>query len=46
MEEFIIQIKSSTALRNYYSMISNLAHQTAEQIYITKNVEDDIVVIS
>ncbi|MDD2401544.1 MAG: type II toxin-antitoxin system Phd/YefM family antitoxin [Clostridia bacterium] len=41
-----MQIKSSTALRNDYSMISNLAHQTAEPIYITKNGEGDVVVMS
>jgi prevent-host-death family protein len=41
-----MQIKSSTALRNDYEMISNLAHQTAEPIYITKNGEGDLVVMS
>ena len=32
-------IKSSTALRNDYGMISDLAHDKAEPIYITKNGE-------
>ena len=41
-----MQIKSSTALCNDYVMISNLAHQTAEPIYITKNGEGNVVVMS
>ncbi|MBC3889959.1 type II toxin-antitoxin system prevent-host-death family antitoxin [Acetobacterium paludosum] len=39
-------IKSSTALRNDYGTISLLAHETEEPIYITKNGEGDIVVMS
>ena len=39
-------IKSSTALRNVYGMISELAHDEAEPIYITKNGEGDLVVMS
>lgn len=39
-------IKSSTTLRNSYGTISSLAHSTAEPIYITKNGEGDIVVMS
>jgi len=39
-------IKSSTTLRNDYCTISNLAHEAAEPIYITKNGEGDIVVMS
>jgi len=39
-------IKSSTTLRNNYGTISNLAHESAEPIYITKNGEGDIVVMS
>ncbi|MGN1014600.1 MAG: type II toxin-antitoxin system Phd/YefM family antitoxin [Butyricicoccus sp.] len=39
-------IKSSTALRNDYGMISDLAHTEAEPIYITKNGEGDLVVMS
>ena len=39
-------IKPSTALRNDYTAISDLAHQEAEPIYITKNGEGDIVVMS
>jgi prevent-host-death family protein len=41
-----VQIKSSTSLRNEYGTISSLAHETQEPIYITKNGEGDIVVIS
>lgn len=41
-----MQIKPSTILRNDYGAISNLAHQTGEPIYITKNGEGDIVVMS
>lgn len=39
-------IKSSTALRNDYGTISELAHTEAEPIYITKNGEGDLVVMS
>ena len=39
-------IKSSTTLRNEYGKISALAHETGEPIYITKNGEGDIVVMS
>lgn len=39
-------IKSSTALRNEYGSISDLAHEEEEPIYITKNGEGDLVVMS
>jgi prevent-host-death family protein len=39
-------IKSSTTLRNDYGTISSPAYNTEEPIYITKNVEEDIVVMS
>ncbi|MDR0508925.1 MAG: type II toxin-antitoxin system Phd/YefM family antitoxin [Candidatus Methanoplasma sp.] len=39
-------IKSSTALRTDYANISKLAHERAEPVYITKNGEGDLVVMS
>ena len=39
-------IKASAALRNDYSAISNLAKETNEPIYITKNGEGDGVFMS
>lgn len=39
-------IKPSTALRNEYSAISDLAHEEDTPIYITKNGEGDLVVMS
>lgn len=39
-------IKSSTVMRNDYGLISNLAHERQEPIYITKNGEGDLVVMS
>jgi len=39
-------IKSSTSLRNNYGDISNLAHEAGEPVYITRNGEGDLVVMS
>ncbi len=39
-------IKASASLRNDYAGISALAHETKEPIYITKNGEGDLVVMS
>lgn len=39
-------IKASATLRNDYSSISNLARETSEPIYITRNGEGDGVFMS
>ncbi len=39
-------IKASTTLRNNYLEISRLAHKTSEPIYITRNGEGDLVLMS
>lgn len=39
-------IKASASLRNDYTMISNMAKETKEPIYITKNGEGDLVLMS
>lgn len=39
-------IKPSASLRNDYTSISNMAKETKEPIYITKNGEGDLVIMS
>jgi len=41
-----MQIRSSTALRNDYNGIAEIARETQEPIYITKNGEGDTVLMS
>ena len=44
--ERIMLIKASASLRNDYATISALAKETKEPIYITKNGEGDLVLMS
>lgn len=39
-------IKSSTDLRNNYNDISNFCHENREPVFITKNGQGDLVVMS
>ena len=39
-------IKPSTLLRNDYSKVSAMVHETAEPVYITRNGEGDTVIMS
>ena len=41
-----MQIKASTALRNEYLKISELAHASGEPVFITNKGEADLVVLS
>jgi len=41
-----MKIKPSTLLRNNYSEISNMVHESAEPVYITRNGEGDAVIMS
>ena len=39
-------IKSSAELRNHYNEISNICHNYAEPVFITKNGKGDLAVLS
>ena len=39
-------IKSSSALRNDYNAFSQMAHEVGEPIYLTRNGEGDLVIMS
>ena len=39
-------IKSSTSLRNEYAEISNICKQSGEPVFLTKNGEGDLVIMS
>ncbi len=41
-----MNIQSSTKLRNEYGVISKMAHESGEPIYITRNGEGDVVLMS
>lgn len=43
---FMPNIKSSTDLRNNYNEISKFCHESREPIYITKNGQGDLAVMS
>ena len=40
------RIQSSTVLRNNYNEVSNFCHESREPVYITKNGQGDLVVMS
>lgn len=41
-----MNIQSSTRLRNDYGAISRMAHESGEPVYITRNGEGDLVIMS
>lgn len=41
-----MEIKSSTSLRNQYNEISDYCKETGQPVYLTKNGEGDLVVMS
>ena len=41
-----MEIKSSTSLRNQYNEISDYCKKTGEPVYLTKNGDGDLVVMS
>ena len=45
-EDYVMTIMPSTSLRNQYNEISEKCKTTGEPIYLTKNGEGDLVVMS
>lgn len=45
-KEYVMKIMPSTSLRNQYNEISEKCKATGEPIYLTKNGEGDLVVMS
>ena len=41
-----MNIQSSTRLRNDYGSISRMAHESGEPVFITRNGEGDVVIMS
>lgn len=45
-DDFVVNIKPSTAIRHDYNSFSRLCHETQAPVVVTKNGEADLVVMS